>query len=89
MPFQVMFERDADCMSVSTMVLDAILASPIDTRRELAANLVVVGGTSMMVGFKARLVEEIKHLLAEVQPYKVRSSRLYSILITKNTSKPI
>ncbi len=31
----------------------------------------VVGGTSMIVGFKARLVEEVKYLLAEVSPYKV------------------
>ena len=24
--------QDADCMTISTMILDAILASPIDTR---------------------------------------------------------
>ncbi len=72
-----MFERLGDGVSIATMVLDSILACPIDTRRVLAANLVVVGGTSMTLGFKARLVEEIKHLLEEVEPYKVCASSIW------------
>ena len=33
---EAMFEQDEDCLSVSTAVLDALLASPVDTRRPLA-----------------------------------------------------
>jgi actin-related protein 10 len=65
---EMLFEQDNDRMSVSTMVLDALLACPIDTRIELAENIVVVGGTSMIKGFKARLFQELKHLLKK-EPY--------------------
>lgn len=71
---EVMFEQDADRLSVATMVLDSILACPIDTRRELAKSIIIVGGSAMIVGFKARLVEEIKHLLTEQEPYKEKLS---------------
>jgi actin-related protein 10 len=67
---EVMFEQDKDRLSVSTMVLDALLASPIDTRRALAKNLVIVGGTSMLVGFKTRLIEELWHLLNTEKAYQ-------------------
>lgn len=65
---EMLFEQDNDRMSISTMVLDSLLECPIDTRRELAANIVVVGGTSMIKGFKARLFQELKDLLTK-EPY--------------------
>ena len=68
-----LFEQDNDRMSVSTMVLDALLECPLDSRKELAANIVIVGGTSMIKGFKARLFQELKHLLTK-EPY---CSRLF------------
>ena len=43
-------------------------------RRDLARNLVIVGGTSMLVGFKARLFEELRHLLKESPQYKDKLS---------------
>ncbi len=48
---EVLFERDGDGASLSTMVLDAVLASPIDTRRELAANLVSLSSLRFRDGF--------------------------------------
>lgn len=60
---EVLFEQDNDRMSVSTMILDALLECPIDTRRELAQNVILVGGTTMILGFKARLFQELQHLL--------------------------
>lgn len=60
---EVLFEVDGERQSVATMVLDALLACPIDTRRALLANIVLVGGTTMMPGFKARLFEELEDLL--------------------------
>ena len=62
---EVLFEQDGDRLSVPTMILDALLASPIDTRKELAANIVIVGGTSMQLGFKARLFQEMEALMKE------------------------
>ena len=45
------------------MVLDALLICPLDTRRDLAKNIVITGGMSIVMGFKARLFEELKYLL--------------------------
>lgn len=61
---ELLWALDEDKMSVACMILDAIVASPIDCRAELAASLVLVGGTAMMHGFKARLNQELKSLLA-------------------------
>jgi actin-related protein 10 len=38
---------------------------PIDMRKPLAENILVIGGTTMAPGFKARLLEELKHLLQQ------------------------
>merc|ERR1712142_1012796 len=67
---ETLFERDNDQTSVATMVLDSLLSCPIDTRRQLAANIVIVGGASMVLGFKSRLFQEMKHLLQNQDPYK-------------------
>lgn len=61
--FEILFEQDNDEMSVSTMVLDAILKCPVDMRKPLAENILLMGGTAMAPGFKFRLLAEIKHLL--------------------------
>jgi len=61
---ELLWTIDGDCMSVASIVLDAIAASPVDCRKELAHSLLLVGGTTMMPGFKARLNQELKSLLA-------------------------
>jgi len=66
---EVLFEQDNDRTSVATMILDALLSCPIDTRRELATNIIIVGGTSMTLGFKSRLFQEMNYLL-DREPYK-------------------
>lgn len=63
--YEVLFEQDNDQMSVSTMILDAIIKCPIDMRKPLAENILVIGGTAMAPGFKARLLDELKHLLQQ------------------------
>ena len=47
------------------------LQSPVDARKILAENIIVVGGTSMLLGFKARLAEELRDL-REKPRYKER-----------------
>uniref|UniRef100_A0AAR5NZ05 Actin-related protein 10 n=1 Tax=Dendroctonus ponderosae TaxID=77166 RepID=A0AAR5NZ05_DENPD len=68
--FEILYEEDNDHLCLSTMILDAILQVDIDLRQTLAENLVLIGGSSMAPGFKARLKEELLKQLAEDR-YKV------------------
>ncbi|KAK3918757.1 Actin-related protein 10 [Frankliniella fusca] len=65
--FNILFEQDADQISVSTMMLDAITKCPIDMRKPLAENILLIGGTSMAVGMKARIQEELNFLVSSPQ----------------------
>lgn len=61
--FQALFPEDNDRLGLPYIILDAIVACPVDMRRQLIENIVLVGGTSMVQGLKARLKEEILVLL--------------------------
>nr|CAD7571212.1 unnamed protein product [Timema californicum] len=61
--FEVLFQPDGDGNSIPTMILDSILKCSIDMRRPLAENILLIGGTAMTPGFKARLLAELKHLV--------------------------
>ncbi|KAL1138735.1 hypothetical protein AAG570_008797 [Ranatra chinensis] len=61
--FEVLFERDNDTNSIQDLVLKSILECGIDTRKQLAENLFLVGGTVMAPGFKSRFMREVKALL--------------------------
>nr|CAD7455912.1 unnamed protein product [Timema tahoe] len=61
--FEVLFQQDDDGNSIPTMILDSILKCSIDMRRPLAENILLIGGTAMAPGFKARLLAELKHLV--------------------------
>lgn len=60
---EVLFEKDNDQMSLPHMILDAIQKSAIDMRKPLAGNIVLVGGTTMVPGFKSRLLAELRELM--------------------------
>ncbi|XP_065337100.1 actin-related protein 10 [Cloeon dipterum] len=68
--YEVLFELDNDLMSIATMILDAILKCPLDTRVSLAENILLIGGTSMALGLKARLQQELLDLLVTPQYIK-------------------
>jgi len=76
---ELLWALDEDEMSVATMILDAIAASPIDCRKELAESLVLVGGGSMLPGFKTRLNQELKSLLAtsKYETIKIDSFKIF------------
>lgn len=61
---EVLFERDADDTSVASIILESLIKCPLDTRRTLAENIIVIGGTSMLPGFKHRLMTELQDLVA-------------------------
>lgn len=64
--FEVFYEEDHDHLCLSTMILDAILGVNVDLRIKLAENILLIGGTCMAPGFKARLKEELfKQLKSE------------------------
>lgn len=65
---------------MASIILDSILASPVDCRRQLADSLVIIGGTSMMPGFRSRLNQELKSLLASpryTDSLKISSFKMY------------
>lgn len=57
--FEIFYEEDNDHICLSTMILDAILSVNVDLRLKLAENILLIGGTCMIPGFKARLKEEL------------------------------
>uniref|UniRef100_A0A1I8F0H7 Actin n=1 Tax=Wuchereria bancrofti TaxID=6293 RepID=A0A1I8F0H7_WUCBA len=60
---EVIFEENDDIKSLPQLVLDAVYRCPIDARRKLLDSIILVGGTTRMKGFYARLRDEILHLL--------------------------
>lgn len=58
----VIFKHDNEARSLPTAILDIILKCPVDTRRCLMENIVVVGGTVMLPGFHDRLMRELKDI---------------------------
>ncbi|XP_015267581.1 PREDICTED: actin-related protein 10 [Gekko japonicus] len=66
---EILFEQDNEEQSAATLILDSLLQCPIDTRKQLAENLVVIGGTAMLPGFLHRLMAEIRYLV-EKPKYK-------------------
>ena len=60
---ELLWSYDNDYISVASIILDSISCSPVDTRHQLADNLIITGGTSMIRGFYSRLNQELLHLL--------------------------
>nr|CAI5826474.1 unnamed protein product [Callosobruchus analis] len=58
--FEVLYEEDNDHLCLSTMILDALLQVDRDLRQKLMDNIVLIGGSVMVPGFKARLKEELE-----------------------------
>ncbi|KAK7863333.1 hypothetical protein R5R35_009689 [Gryllus longicercus] len=77
--YEILFEQDGDEMSVSTMVLDAILKCPVDMRKELAENILLMGGTTMATGFKARLMSELKYLVTTPKYAKHLAIKVFKV----------
>jgi len=65
----VLFEGDDEGTSVASLVLDSLAKCAPDIRAELASSILLVGGASMLPGFKKRLLNEISHLIQVSPPY--------------------
>ncbi|XP_048649744.1 actin-related protein 10 isoform X2 [Marmota marmota marmota] len=76
---EILFEQDNEEKSVATLILDSLLQCPIDTRKQLAENLVVIGGTSMLPGFLHRLLAEIRYLVEKPKYQKALGTKTFRI----------
>lgn len=70
---EVMFEMYGEEHTLPTLIIDLILKCPRDVRKQLASNIVLIGGTAMLAGFKHRLVEELIHLSTNSQRYQSKA----------------
>nr|XP_056707086.1 actin-related protein 10 [Euleptes europaea] len=76
---EILFEQDNEEQSVATLILDSLLQCPIDTRKQLAENLVVIGGTAMLPGFLHRLMAEIRHLVEKPKYKETLASKAFRV----------
>lgn len=64
-PSEVWFKNDdRDGISIPLMILQVLSICPVDTRKPLAANILITGGTGMLPGLRGRLLKELKTLTA-------------------------
>lgn len=61
--FEVLFPEDNDHLGLAYIIIDAILKCPVDTRKDLAENILLIGGTSSVMGMKPRLRDELMKLI--------------------------
>ncbi|XP_974574.2 actin-related protein 10 [Tribolium castaneum] len=67
--YEILYDEDNDHLSLSTMILDAILKVDMHLRNQLAENILLIGGSVMAPGFKARLKDEL-HKQLKYERYK-------------------
>lgn len=61
--YEVLFPEDNDRLGLPYIILDAILKCPVDTRKALAENILLIGGTAGALGLVARLKTELVKLI--------------------------
>lgn len=76
---EILFEQDNEEKSVASLILDALVKCPIDTRKVLSENIVVIGGTAMLPGFLHRLLAEIRLLVEKPKYRDVLASKSFRI----------
>lgn len=72
---ELFFEEQGEELNLVRLVLDTILDCPLDARKALISNLVLIGGTSMLAGLKHRLQQELIDAVMNCEPYK---NKIYS-----------
>ncbi|XP_063912886.1 actin-related protein 10-like [Zophobas morio] len=72
--YEILYDEDNDHLCLSTMLLDAITKVDIHLRNKLAENILLIGGTVMVPGFKARLKEELHKQLKHDRYKKLKIS---------------
>ncbi|XP_020371653.1 actin-related protein 10 [Rhincodon typus] len=76
---EILFEQDNEEKSIATLILDSLLQCPIDTRKQLAENLVIIGGTAMLPGFLHRIMAEIRYLVQKPKYKEVLGAKAFKV----------
>ncbi|MBN3285335.1 ARP10 protein, partial [Polyodon spathula] len=76
---EMLFEQDNEEKSVATLILDSLVKCPIDTRKALSENLVVIGGTAMLPGFLHRILAEMRALLERPKYRQALSTKTFRL----------
>ncbi|XP_055496466.1 actin-related protein 10 [Leucoraja erinacea] len=76
---EMLFEQDNEEKSIATLILDSLLQCPIDTRKHLAENLVIIGGTAMLPGFLHRIMAEIRCLVEKPKYKEVLATKTFKV----------
>uniref|UniRef100_A0A8C6VM59 Actin-related protein 10 n=1 Tax=Naja naja TaxID=35670 RepID=A0A8C6VM59_NAJNA len=76
---EVLFVQDNEEKSVATLILDSLMECPIDTRKQLAENLIIIGGTAMLPGFLHRLMAEIRYLVEKPKYKEILASKTFRV----------
>ena len=64
MAFECLFVDNLDTnQTIQHSILDTLISCPIDLKKKFSENLILIGGTCMLTGFKSRLVSELNDLL--------------------------
>jgi actin-related protein 10 len=50
--------------TIQHLIVDTLVKCPIDLKKSLSENVLLIGGTCLLEGFKSRLVSEVNSLLA-------------------------
>lgn len=79
--YEIMFEEDNDHLNLPTMILDALMNVDLHLRSLLADNILLIGGTTMAMGFKSRLQEELLSRLNE-ERYKKLNVKTFKFHIS-------
>jgi actin-related protein 10 len=56
--------------TIPELIINTILKAPIDLRKTFAGNIVLIGGTCQLKGFKKRLYDELVNLIDKNENYK-------------------
>lgn len=57
--FEALFPEDYDYLGLPYIILDSILKCPVDTRKALAENILLIGGQASVPGITSRLLNEL------------------------------
>ncbi|KAK6633077.1 hypothetical protein RUM43_012820 [Polyplax serrata] len=60
---EILFDMDADEISLPTMILNSLLKVSTDMRKPLAESILLMGGTASIQGVKSRLLNELRYLV--------------------------
>lgn len=67
---EILFDQDNERTSVCTIALDCLLKCPMDTMKELSQNIILIGGTTMLPGFKHRFMVELNEIAKNEERYQ-------------------